>query len=111
MIRKLVFEIEKLIKKKKNKIQKKKIELKILIKIFIWIGEIDLLDILWLATIIVVAPIDAVIAHKKPKAFKLLTAGPNAKNKPIKVDKKRNLIIFGMISLSIIIEKIKTNIG
>ena len=35
MIRKLVFEIEKLIEKKKNKIQKKKIELKILIKIFI----------------------------------------------------------------------------
>ena len=111
MIRKLVFEIEKLIEKKKNKIQKKKIELKILIKIFICIGEIDLSDIFWLATIIIVAPIEAIIALKKPKKFKLLNDGPNTKNKPKKVVKKRLFILFGIYSLLIITEKHKTNIG
>ena len=111
MIRKLVFEIEKLIEKKKNKIQKKKIELKILIKIFIWIGEIDLLDIFWFIIIIVVAPIDAIIAHKTPKIFKLLNEGPNTKNKPPKVVRKRILILFAIFSLSMIIEKQRTNIG
>ena len=61
--------------------------------------------------IIVVAPIEAIIAHKTPKIFKLLNEGPNTKNKPPKVVKKRNLILFAIFSLSMIIEKHKTNIG
>ena len=97
--------------KKKNKIKKKKNELKKLIKIFIWTGVIDLLDIFWLIIIIVVAPIEATIAHKKPKIFKLLNEGPNTKKRPTKVDKKRILILLDIFSLSIIIEKNKTNKG
>ena len=57
------------------------------------------------------APIEAIAAQKTPNILRLSNEGPNTKNKPIKVDKKRILMLFGFFSLSIIIEKHKTNIG
>ena len=85
--------------------------LKKLIKILIGIGEIFFLDIVWLVTIMIAAPNDAIKAKIIPSIFKSSVEGLNARNNPINVVKNKNLITFFIFSLVIKIDIDKTKIG
>ena len=70
--------------------------LKKLIKILIGIGEIFFLDIVWLVTIMIAAPSDAIKAKVIPSIFKSSVEGLNARNNPKEVIKKARNILNGL---------------
>ena len=97
----------------KNKLRKirKKIVLVKFIKMLIWMGVRFFFAIVWLTTIIIDAPIEAIKANKTPMKSKFSNEGLRAKNNPKKVVMNRIIIEFLIFSLVIKIDVIKTIIG